>query len=180
MNHLTIAGVHGQPVASCHDIFIALRKYITACVLSKGILLTVACILAGRELTHAQDWQATFMMDNIIYSYVCTGIHTSVKHSVHKAPRSKATHSKMMGWFLSKSNTKLLDANESCPILSSISVLLLVLGESPHVSFLDSHLYCPIMAAEHRRGLFQPARTWTRDVSNVEANVLQIMFLIDK
>jgi len=71
--HLTIVGVHGQPVASCHDIFIALVKHITACILSKGTRLTVACILAGRELTHVQDWQATFMMDNIIYSYIYNG-----------------------------------------------------------------------------------------------------------
>lgn len=66
------------------------------------------------------------------------------------------------------------------PILSSISVLLLVLGESPHVSFFDSHLYYPITAAEHRTGLVQPGRTWRREVFNVEDNVLQIIFLTDK
>lgn len=182
MNHLTISGVRGQPVASCHDIFIALLKHITACILSRGILLTVACILAGRELPHAQDWQATFMMDNIIYSYICTCIHTSVKHRVHEAPRCKAAHSNMMGWFLSKSNTKLLDANESWVWVPSYhqSVSLLVLGERPHVSFFDSHLCRPLMAAEHSTGLDQPATTWRRDVSNVEANVIQIIFLIDK
>lgn len=77
IDHLTIAGVHGQPVASYHA-FIALLKHIIAFVINKGTLLTIACILPQGELTHAQDWKATFRMFNIIFSYICTHIHASV------------------------------------------------------------------------------------------------------
>lgn len=114
-----------------------------------------------------------------LYIHICSCIRTSVKHRAHKALQHKATHSKMMGWFLSRSNTELLNANET-EYGSHHTVILCFntssRGKPSH--FFDFHLYCLLMAAEHRTGLLQQARAWRRNVSIVEANVLQIIFLL--
>lgn len=125
---------------------------------------------------HAWDWQATSMVDIFLYPYPCTCIWMSVKRRVYRAPQCKASHSHqlMRGWFLYKSDTKFLNANESWIWLSSCHQHLISSSRGMSLYFFDSHLYCSLKAAEHGTGLVQPDGAWTGDISQMKPKYYKI------
>lgn len=156
MNHLTTVGVHGQSGASCHDVFITRLKHSTARVLSKDMLLAAASISAGRE--HAMpktdrplpQWITLFIHIHA-HAFRCLSNVGFTEHRSAKPPTP--TNSWGVGFSKSQIQNFSMLMRAEYGSHHIINILLLVLGECLCISSFDSHLYCPLKAAEHWTGL---------------------------